>query len=115
MILEIPADSPFSIQNLPYGVFRPAPAEPARVGVAIGEWVLDLAALEAGGIFDRQVLGGDRPVFAQPSLNDFMALGRSAWDEARGKLQALLAGAVVSRRPLPSLVVRALHPIDAVE
>jgi fumarylacetoacetase len=115
LILEISADSPFSILNLPYGVFRPAPAEPARVGVAVGEWVLDLAALEVDGVFDRQALGGDRPVFAQPSLNAFMALGRSAWDEVRGKLQALLAGAVDSRRPLPSNVVRALHPIDVVE
>ncbi len=113
MILDIPADSPFSIHTLPYGIFRSSATEPARVGVAIGRWVLDLAALAAGSHFDGPTLhGGD--VFAQPSLNAFMALGRPAWDEARGRVQALLAPSV-DGRPLSPAVAEALRPLDEVE
>ena len=34
----------FPIQNLPFGVFRPAPGQAPRVGVAIGDQILDVAA-----------------------------------------------------------------------
>ncbi len=34
----------FPIQNLPFGVFRPAAGQPPRVGVAIGDQILDVAA-----------------------------------------------------------------------
>lgn len=86
----IPPDTPFSSHTLPYGVFRPAPGEVPRVGVAWGQWVLDLARLEEAGLFSGPTLRG-RGVFAQPALNAFMALGRPAWDETRATLQALLA------------------------
>ncbi|WP_036333009.1 fumarylacetoacetase [Microbispora sp. ATCC PTA-5024] len=56
--------------GLPYGVFS-RPGEPRRVGVRVGDHVLDLAA----------ALGDE--VFAAPVLNPFMALGRAAWREAR--------------------------------
>ena len=75
--VPVPEGSHFPVQNLPYGVFEPA-AGPARVGVAIGEHVLDLAA----------ALGDD--VFARPSLNAFMAQGRSRWQEVRARIVDLL-------------------------
>ncbi|MBP6015676.1 MAG: fumarylacetoacetase [Candidatus Promineofilum sp.] len=114
MIVDIPANSPFSIHNLPYGIFRPSTTEPARVGVAIGTWVLDLAALAAAGHFDGSTLRGS-DVFAQPSLNAFMALGRPAWDEARARVQSLLAPSVDEHQPLAPRVAEALRPIDEVE
>lgn len=113
MHLEIPADSPFTLHTLPYGVFRPSAAEPARVGVAVGHMVLDLAALEAGGIFDGPALRGRR-VFNQPALNLFMALGRPAWEEARARLVALLSPAE-GGMPIPAEVARALRPTVSVE
>lgn len=113
MHIEIATDSPFSIHTLPYGVFRPSAAESARVGVAIGDWVLDLAALETAGLFDGPALRG-RGVFNQPALNLFMALGRPAWDEARRRLQALLGDAVSNHTPLTPAVARALRPIQSV-
>jgi fumarylacetoacetase len=76
--LDTPAESDFPIQNLPYGVFRPAPGAAPRVGVAIGDWILDLAELEARGLFAGPVLRG-RSVFQVPGLNAFMALGAAAW------------------------------------
>jgi fumarylacetoacetase len=75
--LELPAGSLLGIENLPYGVFS-RPGQPARVGVAIGDRVLDLA----------MALGDD--VFAQPSLNPFMARGRAAWTQARERIAELL-------------------------
>jgi fumarylacetoacetase len=81
--LDIPADSPFPVQNLPYGVFSP-PDEQPRVGVALGDDVLDLAPLAAAEGLD----GGH--VFESASLNPFMALGRPAWTAVRSWLTELL-------------------------
>ncbi|GAA4570027.1 fumarylacetoacetase [Planotetraspora kaengkrachanensis] len=64
----------FGVENLPYGVFS-RPGQAPRVGVRIGDHVLDLAP----------ALGD--PVFASPSLNAFMALGRTAWARARARIR----------------------------
>ncbi len=113
MNLTIPPDSPFSLNTLPYGIFRPTPGAPARVGVAVGDWVLDLAQLDAAGFFDGPELRG-RAIFQTESLNGFMALGRAAWEEARARLQAVLGEAAHSARPLPARLADALHPRDQV-
>ena len=81
--LDVPADSPFPVQNLPYGVFSPVDEQP-RVGVAIGDDVLDLAPLAAAEGLD----GGH--VFESATLNSFMALGRPAWTAVRSWLTELL-------------------------
>jgi fumarylacetoacetase len=109
MKLNIPPESPFSLNALPYGIFRPTPGEPARAGVAVGEWILDLAKLDAAGLFDGPQLRG-RAIFQADSLNGFMALGRAAWEEARARLQALLGEAANSARAVPDYLADALHP-----
>lgn len=58
--IEVAPNSHFPIQNLPYAVFRPMQGGASRIGVAIGEYVLDLAVLEAAGQFDTTVLAGKR-------------------------------------------------------
>ena len=80
------ADSHFPIQNLPYGVFKPSADAAARVGVAIGDQILDLALLEQTGL-----LRTPRPLFATGSLNAFMAAGRDTWRSVRGQVSTLLA------------------------
>jgi fumarylacetoacetase len=80
-------DCEFPIQNLPYGIFRTAGAAP-RAGVAIGDRILDLAVLAQEG-----VLQCEASVFAQPRLNDFIALGPDSWRSVRSQLVALLSGA----------------------
>ncbi len=85
--VPVAADSDFPIQNLPYGVFRPAAGGEPRVGVAIGEQVLDLAALDRRGLLVDIV---PTRVFDQPSLNAFMALGPSTWRAVRRRLVELL-------------------------
>ena len=81
--------SAYDIDNLPYGVFVRGDDEP-RVGVRIGELVLDLAPVAAA---DRLDLA---PVLAAPSLNPLMAQGRDAWTSVRHWVTTLLSDA--SRR-----------------
>jgi fumarylacetoacetase len=80
---EVPEGSPFPVENLPYGVFAFEDEQP-RVGVALGDQVVDLAPLAAAEGLD----GGH--VFEAPVLNEFMALGRPAWTAVRAWLRELL-------------------------
>ena len=80
----------FPIQNLPFAVFRRA-GEAFRGGVAIGDQVLDLAALaRSGRIVDGDPAAKAVAAAAQPALNEFLALGPSAWRALRHALFALL-------------------------
>jgi fumarylacetoacetase len=81
--LPIPVDHPFAIQNLPYGVFSGREQGP-RLGVAIGDYVLDLSVLSKAGLLPSY------GVYAEPSLNAFIACGPEAWNEVRATLQYLL-------------------------
>ena len=112
--LSVPPESPFPIQNLPYGVFRPEPGVRPRVGVAIGEWVLDLAVLEERGFFGGPELAGRR-VFGQATLNAFMALGPAAWHEAREQISRLLRHDVAVLRDDAALRDQALVAMEAAE
>ena len=82
--------SDFPIQNLPFGVFRRwGSEEPFRGGVAIGDQIVDLAAVAAAGLFE-----GLPQVAAQAgaatALNDFLAMGPVAWRALRHALFAAL-------------------------
>jgi fumarylacetoacetase len=76
----------FGPDHLPYGVFRRAGEEP-RVGVRLGDRVLDVAEMAADGPLDEDPL-----LFFQPSLNAFMAAGRETWRRVREGLRALVSG-----------------------
>lgn len=84
--LDIAVDSDFSIYNLPYGVFSRSQDGERHVGVAIGDYVLDLAVLEQQGLLN---LDGNH-YFDQPTLNDFIASGKNNWTKARQTIQTLL-------------------------
>ncbi len=96
----------FPIHNLPYGVFSSAETPP-RVCTALGTDVVDLALLEAHGWFTA-VLGRDTTLFAQSSLNAFMATGKPTWQAVRDILQQRLS------TDDPRLPDGARHPISAV-
>src|SRR5262245_35499105 len=94
--LPMPADHPFSIQNLPYGVFRPASGGSPRVGVAIGDDILDLRRLE-----EEKLLAAG---FAEATtLNAFMAAGKEKWSLVRSTLQRLLSADEPTLRDNPAL------------
>src|SRR5437868_14966843 len=105
----VPPESDFPIQNLPFGIFRRRSGGEPVVGVAIGEHVLDLSVLEGHGQFDGPVLRQTR-VFATPTLSVFLALGRSAWCEARATISRLLRHDEPVLRDNASLRERALVP-----
>ena len=84
------AGTDFPIQNLPFSVFRRGGTQEAfRGGVAIGDQVLDLAALAGTGPLQGPALQAARAA-AQAALNDFFALGPAAWRALRHALFALL-------------------------
>lgn len=76
----------FPLQNLPYGTFRHDDAEPWRVGVAIGDRILDLGALAASAPFDglaAQALAACAAPAHDGRLNGLMALGADHWHALR--------------------------------
>ncbi|MHA6764260.1 fumarylacetoacetase [Streptacidiphilus sp. PAMC 29251] len=73
--VDLPAGSPFGPANLPYGVFSQGEG-PRRLGVRIGDQVLDLAAA-------ARAVGADPGPLAEPSLNPLLAAGRSQWSAVR--------------------------------
>jgi len=109
-----PPDSHFPIQNLPFGVCARSDEGGPRVCTAIGDNVLDLAVIEAAGLFDGPELAG-RPVFGQPTLNAFMALGRPAWREARARISHLLDVETLTLQRDETLRSKALVPLSRVQ
>jgi fumarylacetoacetase len=103
--LDLPDDHAFGIANLPYGVFSTDGTAP-RVGVRIGDWVLDAGAVAQIG---KDAVGvGDGPdlaeAWAHPSLNAFLELGRPAWTVARTWLTEVLSDAVHEEGVRPHLI-----------
>jgi fumarylacetoacetase len=105
----IPVDpaSDFPIQNLPYGVFSTAASPTPRIGVAIGDQVLDLWELEQ----DCRLVVGEFGVFSAPTLNPFMALGPKVWSQARARISELLRQDHPELRDNEQLKARALVPM----
>ncbi len=86
-------DTDFPIQNLPYGVFDDGRG--ARCGVAIGDAVLDLSAVDHGL---------DASLLAEPSWNAVMAAGPETWAKLRERLTTLLSDTAHRDTVAPHLV-----------
>ncbi|MEO0571463.1 MAG: fumarylacetoacetase [Bacteroidota bacterium] len=84
MIIEIPKNSDFSIHNIPFGIFSTQDRS-KRAGVAIGEHILDLAAVHELGVFDF-----DAAVLKNGNLNDFIGLGKGVTSKVRSDIQKWL-------------------------
>ncbi|MEQ8714040.1 MAG: fumarylacetoacetase [Cyclobacteriaceae bacterium] len=85
--VEVPQNSDFPIQNLPFGVFSTRGTSP-RAGVAIGDHILDIHFLSEKGYLAS--LGLSANLFNQPTLNDFIGLGRKEAGKVRERLSELL-------------------------
>ncbi|WP_323038747.1 fumarylacetoacetase [Gemmobacter sp.] len=98
----------FPIQNLPYGVFDDGTG--ARMGVAIGHFVLDVGRIDHGL---------DPVLFAEPAWNAVMAAGPEAWARLRARLTTLLSDrahrAAVEPHLVPMSGVRLLMPFEVTE
>ncbi len=110
--VDVDENAGFGIENLPYGVFA-RPGELPRVGVAIGDRVLDLAAMSAAGLVE------DRRYFASGSLNAFMVAGRRAWRANRERVTELLTDESYRERVEPHLIpvadVELLRPFEVAD
>ena len=84
--LTVADDSPFPIQNLPWGVFR-RPDGSVVCGTRIGDYVVDLTRIEQAGLLPGLK---ESDVFASGTLNRFAALGRPAWQAIRRRMSELL-------------------------
>jgi fumarylacetoacetase len=105
--IEIAPDSHFPLENLPFGIFKPRNGT-ARIGVALGEYVVDLAELSRAEMFSD--LSPDKAAATtRNSLNEFLSLGRSAWRAVREKLQHLLAAETPALRDNAGLRERVFH------
>lgn len=81
MIINIPENSDFSIHNIPFGIFSTSDRGP-RIGVAVGEHILDLTAVAELEVFDFNTA-----VLQRDTLNDFIALGKSITKRVRANIQ----------------------------
>ena len=86
--VDIPKNSDFSIYNIPFGIFSTKNLK-KRVGIAIGEMILDLKLSSELGVFDH--LNFDFNVFENLYLNDFISLGKSITNDVRSTIQKELS------------------------
>jgi fumarylacetoacetase len=109
--IPVDATSHFPIQNLPYGVFSAKDGLAPRIGVAVGDYVLDLWQLAQDCRFDVV----EPAVFAASQLNPFMALGPKVWSSTRARISELLRHDHPELRDNENLRKRALVPMADVK
>lgn len=81
--LEVPANSDFPIQNIPFGIFL-TKENVVTVGTRIGDFAIDLGALQQLGYFEGIELTDD--MFMQDTLNDFISDGKKTWRLVRNRI-----------------------------
>ena len=85
--IDIPKDSDFSIYNLPFGIFSSKNVS-KRIGVAVGNKVIDLLACNDLNIFED--LNIHNSIFENDFLNDFINLGKNKTNKVREIIQLQL-------------------------
>ncbi|KAL9958442.1 hypothetical protein ACROYT_G035454 [Oculina patagonica] len=110
--IQVSPENHFPIQNLPYGIFSTSDNPRHRIGVAIGEYVLDLS--EISDLFTGPLMSQRKSVLQEQTLNAFMGLGREAWKETRNTLQRILSSDEGVLRDNSDLQSRCLIPQNRV-
>lgn len=85
--IEVPENSDFPIQNIPFGIFKTKKSE-ARPATRIGDTVIDLSVLADFGYFDNLKVE-DLSIFYQKDLNALIGEGKKFWQELRDSLSEL--------------------------
>ncbi len=85
--VEVPKTSDFTIYNLPFGIFKNKKLSP-RVGMAIGDKIVDLSVLDQEGFFANLFL--PEGIFLTDSLNGLISLGKVQTRKIRERVQSLL-------------------------
>ena len=101
--VEGAAGSPYDVDNLPYGVFSTAGGDEPRVGVRIGDFVLDAAPVAPAEMLEIA------HAFEAPTLNPIMAAGRPTWTSLRTWFTHLLTDDSARDLVEPNLI-----PVDRI-
>ena len=101
--IKVDKNSDFSIYNLPFGIFSEAD-QIKRVGIAIGDHVIDLYAVYELGVFKD--LKFDISVLKSDYLNDFIALGKPITVKVRADLQSELCNEDSFLKSHPSVFIK---------
>ncbi len=109
--IEIPANSDFPLENLPYGIAEVVPGKINAVS-RIGDYAVDLEKLEWFHVFDDLEFDFEG-VFSQTTLNDFIELGREAHLAVRQRLQKVFSADFAEDEDLlVSIQAFGLHHIE---
>lgn len=84
--INVPENSDFPIQNIPFGVFI-TKEDVITIGTRIGNCAIDMGALQQLGYFEGIELTDD--MFMQDTLNDFISDGKKTWRLVRNRLAEL--------------------------
>lgn len=88
--LDIDSESPFSLDNIPFGIISSNSNKSKRPAVAIGDYVVDLRALRDGGAYSNSSLEAHLQVLDETDLNAFASLGRPTHSTFRKYIRQLL-------------------------
>lgn len=110
--IDVPANSDFPIQNIPFGVFITSDDE-ITTGTRIGDTAIDLADMYQLGYFEGIDLPDD--TFLQDTLNDFISLGRGIWRQVRNRLAEIFDANNPLLRDNEAHKKEVLYPINDVQ
>lgn len=111
--IDVPEDSDFPIQNIPFGIIKPE-GETPRPATRIGNTAIDLSVLCDFGFFDNLDIP-DMSVFYSPVLNDFIALGKSTGSVVRERISELFSIDNDELQGIEEAANLVTFPIDEVE
>jgi fumarylacetoacetase len=106
--INVPKNSDFPIQNLPFGIFTNENKSP-RVCSRIGDFVVDIAALAKFGFFNE--IDFNEFTLSKKVLNDFIELGKPVTNAVRERIGKLLSADCAELRDYPSAVETCILPI----
>lgn len=110
--LDVPTNSDFPIQNIPFGVFLTRD-DIITIGTRIGNYAIDLGAMHQLGYFKGIDLTDD--IFLQDSLNDFIADGRKTWRLVRNRISDIFLATSPGLRDDPAHRKKVLFTMEEVE
>ena len=110
--LDVPENSDFPIQNIPFGVFLTRD-DIITIGTRIGNTAIDLGALHQLGYFEGIELTDD--IFLQDTLNDFIADGRKTWRLVRNRISRIFLHDNPKLRDNPDHRQKVLFDLDEIE
>lgn len=110
--INVPKDSDFPIQNIPFGIFKTSNKSP-RMATIIGDTVIDLQSMAEMGYFNDLDL--IKSVFSQKYINEFMALGKQKTLALRDRIAELFASENSLIRDDEKAKAKILQEVDHVQ